>query len=230
MPDLNFQITGVEVPAHAATPQLVFKLDASTARPEERIHSMVLKTQVRFEAPGRSYNEQEREKLRDLFGAPEQWGRSLRSLRWTHVDVTVPSFTGQKTVDLPVECSYDLHVAGTKYFYALDEGEVPLLFLFSGTIFYEGDSGELQVQRIARTKEDSYRLPVAKWEEMIDYHFPNTSWLYLRTDVFEKLYAYKRREGLPTWEQVIEHLLPERDDKSESVNEHDLEETEEVAS
>lgn len=215
MPDLYFEIDDVEAPAYSAAPQLVFKLDTRNTPPEQRIHSGVLRCQVRFEAPKRTYNAEEQDRLRDLFGAPEQWGRALQSLHWTDASVAVPSFSGRTVVDLPVECTYDLHVKGAKYFYALDEGEVPLLFLFSGTFFYKGPAGELQVHQVARSKECSYRMPVERWKEMIASHFPSSSWLSLREDVFERLYAYKRRHGLPTWEQAIERLLPEEKEERE---------------
>ena len=39
-------------------------------------------------------------------------------------------------------------------------------------------------------------------------HYPNSAWIALHRDVFERLCAYKRRQGLATWEQVIEQLLP----------------------
>lgn len=218
MADLHFEINDAEAPAHSASPQLVFKLETHNMPPGERIHSGMLQCQVRFEAPKRSYDAEEQDQLRELFGAPEQWGRSLKSLHWTDVSVTVPSFTDRTVVDLPVACSYDLHVTGTKYFYALNKGKVPLLFLFSGTFFYEGPGGKLQVQQVARTKECSYRMPVERWKEMIENHYSNTAWLYLRKDVFERLYAYKRRHALPTWEQTVEHLLPEEPEAETSPN------------
>lgn len=210
MPDLNFQINGVEASSHAASPQLAFKLEVSNAPAGERIHAGILQCQVRFEAVQRRYSAEEQEKLRDLFGAPEQWGRSLKDMPWTHVDVTLPSFTGRTAADLTVPCTYDLRVTSTKYLYALEEGEVPLLFLFSGTVFYKGPGGALQVQQVPRTTECSYQLPVQRWKELMAQHYPST-WLYLREDVFERLYAYKRRHGLPTWEQAVERLLPEEE-------------------
>ena len=38
-------------------------------------------------------------------------------------------------------CSYDFDVAANKYLYALDDGEIPLLMLFSGTVFTRGANG-----------------------------------------------------------------------------------------
>ena len=63
----------------------------------------------------------------------------------------VPSFTGATEFELPVPCTYDLEVAATKYLYALPDGEVPLSFHFSGTVFYRGDDGRLQVALVPWT-------------------------------------------------------------------------------
>jgi hypothetical protein len=42
----------------------------------------------------------------------------------------------------------------------------------------------------------------------MDHYYPNSAWLCLRKDVFDRLYEYKRQRGLPTWEQALESLLP----------------------
>ena len=52
-------------------------------------------------------------------------------------------------------------------------------------------------------------MPVSVWREMMDQHYPNSAWIYLHRDVFERLLAYKREHGLPTWEATLERLLPE---------------------
>ena len=36
---------------------------------------------------------------------------------------------------------------------------------------------------------------------------PNTAWLCLRKDVFDRLDRYRRDNGLPTWERALERLL-----------------------
>jgi hypothetical protein len=120
----------------------------------------------------------------------------------------VPAFTGNAEVMLPVPCTYDLNVIGGKYFYALEGDDVPLLFLFSGTVFYQTTDERLQIQRISWEKECAYRMPVRLWREMMEQHFPNSAWLYLQRDVFDRLYDYKRQHGIATWEQTIERLLP----------------------
>ena len=60
---------------------------------------------------------------------------------WTHASVVVPPFTGETTAEVPVSCTYDFNVAATKYFYALEDGEIPLDFLFSGSVFYQDAAG-----------------------------------------------------------------------------------------
>ena len=48
------------------------------------------------------------------------------------------------------------------------------------------------------------------WREMMDSYYPNSVWLKLRRDVFERLYQYKMQHGIPTWEQALESMLPWR--------------------
>ena len=207
MPDLNFQVEQVEVVSHAVAPTLAFKLHIEDRAASVPIHSVVLRCQIRIEPARRRYDEDEQDHLLDLFGAPQRWSRTLRSLLWTHVNVIVPAFTGSTTVELPVACSSDLNVAAAKYFYALDQGHVPLEFLFSGTVFYSGSDGRVQIGQISWEKEAAFLLPVQVWREMIAIYYPNSAWLYLRKDVFDQLYQYKSHHGLPTWEQAIEGLL-----------------------
>jgi hypothetical protein len=145
--------------------------------------------------------------LLDLFGTQERWGQTLRPMLWTHTSVVVPPFTECATVDMPVPCSFDFNVAATKYFYALEQGEVPLCLFFSGTVFHESEEAGLQVAQIPWEKEATYRLPVRVWKEMMEQYYPNSAWLCLRKDVFDRLYQYKSRHGLPSWEQALETLL-----------------------
>ena len=146
-------------------------------------------------------------RLVELFGAPAEWSRSLQSLLWTHATVQVPPFTGTTRVALPVACTYDLEVAAAKYFQALEDGDVPLEFLFSGSVFDLGETGGLRVRRIPWDAEAEFRLPVRLWRETMDRHFPGSAWLRLRQDAYARLVAYKARHALPTWEHAIEALL-----------------------
>jgi hypothetical protein len=211
MPDLNFQVEGVEPQRFAAAPLLLFKLriaeGVSPGRQPTPIHTIVLRCQIRIEPARRRYSAEEQRRLVDLFGTPERWGQTLRPMLWTHVSAVVPPFTGACAVDLPVPCSYDFSLAATKYFAALEEDGMPLCFLFSGTIFYLADEDALQVEQISWEKEAYFRLPAQTWRGMMEMHYPNSAWLCLRKDVFDSLSEYKSRQGLPTWEQALERLL-----------------------
>jgi hypothetical protein len=206
VPDLEFKLEGAEVADFAAIPSLVFKLRIENLE-DEPVRSVALNTQIRIAATGRHYEAAEQERLLELFGEPSRWKDTLRSLLWTHTVLQVPRFSGSTVVDMPVACTYDLEVVAAKYFYALQDGEVPLEFLFSGTIFYAGEDGRLQTTRISWEKEAEFRLPVRLWKEMMDQYFPNSAWVRLRKDVFDQIYDYKVRKGLPTWEATVEALL-----------------------
>jgi hypothetical protein len=121
----------------------------------------------------------------------------------------VPAFPGASTVtDLHVPCTFDFNVAATKYFEGLTDGDIPLNVMFSGTVFYAPPDGGLQVAPISWEQEARFKLPVKVWREMMDSYYPNCVWLNLRRDVFERLYRYKVRHGIPTWEQALEEVLP----------------------
>jgi hypothetical protein len=219
MPDLNFEIESA-APSHAVAPTLNFKLRVSNTTGEP-VHTVILRCQIMLEVTRRRYEVEEQDRLLDLFGEPEQWDRTLRSMLWTNTSVVVPAFTGATTVDLPVHCTFDFNVAATKYFAGLEEGEVPLLLLFNGTIFYMSQSGALQVTQIPWEKEARYRLPVRAWREMMETYYPNSAWLCLRRDVFDRLYRYKVSRGIPTFEQALERVIP---DVSEEMKEPKVEE------
>ncbi len=211
MPDLNFSVEGAEAVPFAAAPMLAFKLRVGNADPEEQIRSVALLCQIRLDVTRRRYDAQEQKRLCDLFGEPDRWSQTLHSMLWTFSSVNVPPFAGSALVDLSVPCTYDFNVAATKYFYALDEGEVPLSLLFSGTVFYKAEDGALQIAQISWEKEAAYRLPVAVWQKMMQHYYPNSAWLRLRKDAFDRLYSYKMRRGLPTWEQALDSLLDSAD-------------------
>lgn len=206
MPDLNFRVESAEVREYAAVPTILFRLSVENAT-EEEVHSIMLRTQIRLAATRRHYGPDEQDNLRELFGEPHQWKNSLRSLLWTNTNMTVPRFVGETVFEMPVTCTYDFEVVGTKYLDALESGEVPLEFLFSGTVFYRGETGHLQVVHIPWDKEAEFRMPVRVWREMMEHYFPNSAWLRIRKDTFDRLYDYRSRKGLLTWENTLEELL-----------------------
>ena len=207
-----------------ATPQLAFAVESAgalefaavpTLRLELRIEdtagvgveSVTLETQIRIAATRRGYDAGAQERLVELFGRPEQWGASLRSLHWTNVVAHVPGFSGSTRFDLLVPCSYDFELAVARYFDALEDGDVPLELLFSGAVFYAGADGRLQAGRIGWDRDAECRVPVGVWKDMMRRHFGDRAWLRLRKDAFDRLQAYKARNMLLTWEDAIEALV-----------------------
>jgi Family of unknown function (DUF6084) len=209
MPDLSFHIEKAEPQRFAAAPTLLFRLRITNPVPNEIVHSVALRCQIQLEVTRRQYSSGDQESLRDLFGEKERWGQTLKNMLWTHASVLVPAFEESTVVDLPVPCTFDFNVAATKYFHGLSDGDVPLIFLFSGTVFYADGDDALQVTPIPWDKEARFRLPVKAWHDMMEIYYPNSAWLCLRRDVFERLYRYKVEGGIPTWEQALERLLPE---------------------
>ncbi|SDH27318.1 DUF6084 family protein [Paraburkholderia phenazinium] len=224
MPDLAFTVERAEVAPYAAAPLLLFKLrivtnaattattnattTAATPPASEPVASITLQCQIQIEATRRRYVEAEQEGLQDLFGTPQRWGETLRTMLWTHTTVVVPPFEGECVIDLPVPCSYDFNVAATKYFHALESaGEIPLMLQFSGTVFYRDADDALQVAPIPWHKEAAFRLPVSLWRDMMERYYPNGAWLCLQREVFDRLSRYKTRHGLASWEQTVDGLL-----------------------
>jgi hypothetical protein len=216
MPELDFEISGVEAAANGLIPLMQFRVAAKNSSPE-KIHSILLHAQIQIQSPQRTYNPREKENLSELFGTPERWGQTLRNRLWTSADTTFGGFGERAEATFSVPCTYDLSFAATKYFHALEEGEIPLLFLFSGTIFYAAANGQLQVQPISWNKESVFRMPLAVWEKMMQQHFPNSAWIYLHRDIFNRLYEFKRNHGDATWEKTIERLLEIANEKTEAI-------------
>jgi hypothetical protein len=201
VPDVAFTVRGAAPLEHAAVPTLAFALEVAGGGD---VRSIVLDVQLQIAARRRPYDESAHDRLFELFGPPEAWGTSLRTLPWTRMTVVVPPFDGSTVVDLHVPCSYDLEVVASRYFDALDDGEVPLEFLFSGTVF---SGTPLQAARLSWESEAEYRLPVRVWRETMERHFRDTAWVRLRKDRFDRLVTYKSRRALASWEDVVDELL-----------------------
>lgn len=206
MPELKFQVTGAETTSRGVAPLLGFKLEITNSPADESIYAVLLSAQIQFQCPQRSYTTDEKQKLVELFGPPEMWGQSLRNRLWAQSNTTVCSFRERTGAVLQVPCTFDLNIAATKYIYALDQGDISLLFLFSGSVFYES-AGELQVQPISWDSECVYAMPVGVWRDLMERHYPNTAWITLQRDIFDRLYDFKREGAFLNWEQTIEALL-----------------------
>jgi uncharacterized protein DUF6084 len=205
MAELAFDCVGARAERYAAVPTFVLTLRISETS-GQRLDAIALRCQIRIEPHRRRYTEAEARRLEDLFGETPRWADTLKPLQFAMVSTMVPGFSGSIEIDLPIACGYDLEVASTKYFNALDEGETPLLLLFSGTIFATADQ-RLRVQQVPWSKETTYRLPASVWREAVDAHFPDTSWIRLSRETMDELQRFKSRGALPTFDSVVSALL-----------------------
>jgi len=203
--DLAFACLGAHADPYAAVPTMVLRLRV-TETAGRAVDAGVLRCQLRIEPHRRAYSEAETPLLADLFGTADRWGGTLKPIQLATVPLLVPGFTGGIEVDLPVPCSYDLEVAADKYFAALEDGEIPLLLLFSGTVFVRTPTG-FAVDQVPWTSETRQGVPVAVWREVMDRYFPGTGWLRLRRETLAELQRYKAATALSGWDDVVTDLL-----------------------
>jgi Family of unknown function (DUF6084) len=209
IPELDFRIGDAYAQEYAAVPTIVFRL-AVESLGGHAVRSALLDTQIQIAARARPYDAEDADGLADIFGTPERWGTTLRTLLWTRTTRVVPAFEGATVVDLPVACSYDLDVIASRYFGGIGGGGVPLEFLFSGTVFYTGAGGMLQTSRISWEKEATYSLPVSVWRETMDRHFPGTAWLRVSKGTYDRLTEERARRGEADFEGTLGALLEEK--------------------
>jgi hypothetical protein len=209
MPDLQFEIISAEVKPYAAVPTLAFYLQIKNGVENEQVYAVALKCQLMIEAVKRRYNEDDKNRLYELFGDHTRWDETLRTIFWQIINVPVPSFMNKTVIEINVPCSEELRIAAGKYFYAVREGSVPLNFLFSGTLFYQSKNDELQISLIPWEKEARYQMPTVLWQTLMDSHFPGSRWLQIHKDVYEKLVEYKSMTKYATIEDCLENILQE---------------------
>ena len=213
MADLIFGCTGATAERYAVTPTLTFQLTV-TERSGARIHAIALRCQIRIEPHRRRYSAVEAERLHDLFGDPSRWAETVKPIQLATVTAMIPTFTAVTEVDLPVPCTYDLEVSSARYLHGLDDGTIPLLLLFSGTVFVAAGNG-FSVELVPWSAEASYRMPVAVWRELVDAHFPGSAWLRCSRDTLDALSGFKARHALPTWDATLNALLAQADGGAE---------------
>lgn len=216
-PAFRFAVTGADHDAHAVGPTLRLYLRI-TETTGTRVHAVALRTQIRIEPARRRYAPAERARLVELFGEPSRWGRTLNPMQLATVSTVTTSFTGEHGVALEVPLTFDTEIASTRYFRGLSPadgegdggGEVPLLLLFSGTVFYEADAG-VQVGLVPWHSEAAFGLPVTVWTGMMRAHHGGTAWLQLPAATLEELSAWRAARALPNWEQTFSALLAAAD-------------------
>ena len=207
MADLIFGCTGATAERYAATPTVTFALTI-TERTGVRVHAIALRCQIRIEPHRRRYSAAEAQRLHDLFGDPSRWAETVKPIQLATITTMVPAFTAVTEVDLPVPCTYDLEVASARYLQGLDDGAIPLLLLFSGTVFVATEEG-FSVELVPWSAEATYRMPVSVWHDVVNLHFPGRAWLPCGRETLDALSAFKAKHALPTWDATLSALLAE---------------------
>ena len=207
MSGYRFTVLDIFAEPYAAAPQLTARLRIEETTGQV-VHAIALRCQVRIEPQRRGYAEADETGLRAMFGDRERWAETLRPFLWMQCNTTVQGFTGVTETDLPMPCSYDFDVVGSRFLHAVGDGEVPLSLLFSGTVFIKGATG-FGVEQVPWDCDATYRLPVEVWRQMMDSYYPNTGWIRLDRDVLERVADYRARHGLTSWEETVQRLLPD---------------------
>jgi len=206
MTALAFEVTGVRPEPHAASPHLLFRLRVEETSGQV-VHAIALRCQVRIEPQRRRYDPAEQQSLTDLFGTPDRYGATLKPFLWTHATAMVQGFEGAREFDLPVACTYDFDVSATKYLHGLRGGDIPLVLLFSGTMFTRGQTG-FAVEQLSWSLEAPCRLPASTWRQLMDLYYPGAGWIRLERETIDALARYRSDRGLTSWEQALGELLP----------------------
>jgi hypothetical protein len=204
--DLDFAVLGARPVKYAAAPMLTLDLQINENAGRE-VYMVALSIQLMIDPARRRYDDATRERLVELFGTPERWAVTTRSLVWARLDVVVPAFTGTTTVPVPISCHYDLELAAAKYLHSLPDGEAPLGLHFNGMIYYPDGAGRLQMVLIPWSKSIDFRMPVSVWQETIGHYYPGTAWVAVRTDTLEALQREKLARGLATLDACVSELL-----------------------
>jgi hypothetical protein len=203
---VEFSVLGARPVRHAAAPMLAIDLQVSETAGRQ-VYMLALTIQLMIEPARRAYAATTHAQLVELFGAPERWAVTTRSLVWTQLDVVVPAFTGSTTVTVPISCHYDLELAAAKYLHALPDGEAPLALHFNGMVYYPGEDGRLQIVLLPWSNSIGFRMPVRVWRETIEHYYPGTAWVGLRATTLEALQRAKLQRGLATLDATVSALL-----------------------
>jgi hypothetical protein len=205
MAQLIFACTEAVAERYTAAPTLSFRLTI-TESTGAAVHAIALRCQIRIEPQRRRYSAAEARRLNDLFGDTSRWADTVKPIQFAMVSTMVPGFASLTEIDLPVPCTYDLEVASARYLQGLDDGTIPLVLLFSGTVFLAQDEG-FSVELIPWSCEAAYRMPVSVWRDLVDVHFPGSAWLRCSRETLDALSEYKATHALPTWDATLSALL-----------------------
>ena len=205
--NLEFVVLEARSEPHAASPTIVFRLRISESS-GAYVHTAILRCRVRIDPRLRRYSESEAGSLVELFGEPARWNDTMRPLQWAETPVVVPSFDSSVDLDVPISCTYDFEVASAKYFHGVESGDIPLTFLFTGTVFVATADG-YEALPVPWDREALFRLRADMWHEAVAQHFHDSAWIRLSRSAFDALYRLRTSRALPSWDETVETLCQE---------------------
>lgn len=207
--DLRLDAHGVCAVPYAAAPTLRFELSLTDPR-ERDVLTGALSVQIHVDPAKRAYDDDTRERLIELFGAPERWASTTQSFQWARVDAMVPAFRGTTRFDVEVPCTYDLEVAASKYLYSLPDGVAPLSFFATGMLVWRGDGDRLQVAQVPWSCIARLDMPVTAWKDAMAACYPGGGWVRLTTETLDALAARKAAGGHHSFDACVRAMLEER--------------------
>lgn len=205
-PHPTFTVLGADLVKVAAGPTMKFTVGVNESEGRD-VFAIALTVQIQIDPAQRKYDDETKKKLFELFGDPSRWAATTKSFQWAQVFVLVPEFNGATSFDVPVNMTFDLELAATRYLYSLPDGEVPLTFHYSGSILYRGDEGQIQIVQVPWSCQSKFKLPIEVWQKVMDFHYPNTTWMAMRRQTMDELLKYKTKEGLATLDSCVRRLL-----------------------
>ena len=208
MTALDFSVVSIAPEPFAVTPNLIARVRIAEATGAV-VHALALRCQVRIEPRRRRYSDAEEAGLLDLFGPRERWGSTLTAFPWLHTSAVVPGFTGECVTELVLPCTYDVEVTASKYLHALGadtDATVPLVFLFSGTVFVKGAHG-FAVEQVPWDREARVDMPVDAWRALVRQNYPSSGWVRLEHETVAALLRFKAARGLLGVDAAVTELL-----------------------
>ena len=101
----------------------------------------------------------------------------------------------------------DFDAAASRYCAAIDDGVLPLLLLFSGTVLLSTPQG-VRVDPVAWSAEARFDLPLSTWRAALDGFAPGAQALLLSRDVLARLERFRVASSSATLEQALDRLVP----------------------
>jgi hypothetical protein len=208
VPELGFAVTPARAEEFAAVPTLRFELDVARLG-GPALCAASLTVDIRIDVARRAYPPGARAALAEVFGLPSQWTRTMTPLAWTQITVQVPAVEDRARLPLTVGCATDAELAITRYLRAVGNEPVPLLLLFSGTLFYrpKPDAGSLLTARVPWSAECDGTLPAGLWHSLVQRYYGDAPWLRLSRQTYERLDAHRLRQVLPDTEAAVADLI-----------------------